>query len=96
VKKYPKLVQCDQRGQLVIPKDIRLALGIEAGTGFWVFSIEGEAILLKKVTLAELDENSPAYRELAEKAGKIGIDAKNLKKAAKEYKKTTEGNLEVL
>ncbi len=95
MKKYPKLVQCDRRGQLVIPKDVRLALGIEAGTGFWVYSIEEEGILLKKVPIEDLD-NSILRMELEEKAEKIGLSKKKLKKSADDYRRTTEGNLEVI
>ena len=56
LKKYPKLVQVDARGQIVIPKDMRAELGIENGTGFWMFSIEKEGILLKKVDEPSFDE----------------------------------------
>jgi len=95
MKKYPKLVQCDGRGQLVIPKDVRLALGIEAGTGFWVYSIEDEGILLKKVPLEDLDDTI-IKKELEDKADKIGLDKRKLKRSTDAYRKTTEGNLEVI
>ena len=41
MKKYPKVVQCDKRGQIVIPKDIRNELKIDEGTGFWMYSLAG-------------------------------------------------------
>ena len=43
-----KIVQVDKRGQIVIPKDIRLELGISSKTNFWVYSVTDEGILLKK------------------------------------------------
>lgn len=49
--KYPTLVQCDKRGQIVVPKNIRLELGINKKTGFIVYSVTKEGILLKKVTI---------------------------------------------
>ena len=51
MKKYPTLVQCDKRGQIVIPKNIRLDLGINGNKGFVVYSVTGEGILLKIVDL---------------------------------------------
>ena len=46
--KYPKIVQCDSRGQIVIPKGIRKELGIEEGAAFWVY-MTGDGIILKKI-----------------------------------------------
>ena len=51
MSKYPILVQADKRGQIVIPKNIRLELGITKKTGFIIYSITKEGILLKKVTI---------------------------------------------
>ena len=45
---YPKIVQMDSRGQLVIPKNIRKELDISEGSAFWVYETD-EGILLKKV-----------------------------------------------
>ncbi len=56
MKKFPKIVQCDKRGQIVIPKDIRADLGLEEGTGFWMYSIEDEGILLKKIEVHSNEE----------------------------------------
>lgn len=43
-----KIVQCDRRGQVVIPKKIRSALKIEEGAAFWIYTKDGE-ICLKRV-----------------------------------------------
>ncbi|MFW5746003.1 MAG: AbrB/MazE/SpoVT family DNA-binding domain-containing protein [Nanoarchaeota archaeon] len=96
MKKFPKIVQCDKRGQIVIPKDIRQDLSIEEGTGFWMYSVTDEGILLKKIDAPPLDEEHAMTRELEEKVDKIGLNAENLEKAKKNYKKTTSGNLELL
>jgi len=96
MKKYPKPIQCDERGQLVIPRDIRSDLNIEEGTGFWVFSIEKEGILLKKLDIEALDENKDLVQEMTDKADKISLKHENLKKSVENYKKTTSGNLEVI
>ena len=98
MKKYPKLIQIDGRGQIVIPKDIRRDLGIDEGTGFWVYSITNEGILLKKADPPQLDsaENQEILSEIEEKHEKINIKKKNIDHAKKKYKKTKDGNLEVL
>ena len=96
MKKYPKLVQCDARGQLVIPKDIRTELKVEEGTGFWIYSIENEGLFLKKMDAKSLEEHWIALSELEQKSERIGIDKKNLRKSVEKYKKTKEGKLDVV
>jgi len=96
MKKYPKIVQVDSRGQIVIPKDIRNELGIDEGTGFYMYTVTDEGILLKKIPVKELAEHQKILDELNDKAEKIGLDPKNLEKSKKNYKKTKEGNLDVI
>lgn len=95
MKKFPKLVQSDKRGQIVIPKDIRAELGIDEGTGFYMYSINEEGIFLKKIKDEDLD-SSKELQEINDKAEKIDVDPNNITKTKKEYKKTTKGNLELL
>jgi AbrB family looped-hinge helix DNA binding protein len=91
MKKYPKLVQADSRGQIVIPKDVRTALGIDENTGFYLYAIPGEGVFLKQVEPEPLEEST---KELVENADKLGIDKHNLQKAAQHY--NTKGGLEEL
>jgi len=95
MKKYPKTIQCDDRGQLVIPKDIRAELGIEEGTGFWVHSIINEGILLKKVLAPSLNEEG-IITEIDNKLDKLGIKKEHLTKTLKTYQKKKEGSLEII
>ena len=95
MKKYPKIVQADKRGQIVIPKDIRSELGIDESTGFWVYSICDEGILLKKIDAPKL-EKDPAVKEINEKSENLDIKKKNVEKTLMQYKKTKEGNLEII
>lgn len=95
MKKYPKVIQCDNRGQLVIPKDIRSELGIDEGTGFWMHSITNEGILLKKVNAPDLNQEV-MIEEIKEKAEKLGLKKENLRKTLKDYQKDMDGNLEVI
>jgi AbrB family looped-hinge helix DNA binding protein len=96
MKKFPKLLQCDRRGQIVIPKDVRSELRIEEGTGFWLYAIEGEGLLLKKVDVPALDDHRHVLSRIDEKKDLIGVSKKNIDKAVQKYKKTKEGNLEVV
>ena len=96
MKKYPKIVQCDKRGQIVIPKDIRAELGIDEGTGFYMYCITDEGILLKKIDEQPLDKNDKILDELKEKADKINIKSKNIEKSEEDYRKTKEGNLDLI
>lgn len=96
VKKYPKVVQCDKRGQIVIPKDIRQELGLDEGSAFWMFSITDEGILLKKVPDHNLNEGSVILNKVKEKADKLGIDPDNIEKTTESYKRQPNGRLEEL
>ena len=96
MKKFPKIVQCDKRGQIVIPKDIRVELGLDEGSGFYMYSIKGEGIFLKKIPNKTLDDHSVLIDEIVEKADKLKVDVNNLKVAKQNYKKTKEGNLDLI
>ncbi|TKJ17214.1 hypothetical protein CEE44_01630 [Candidatus Woesearchaeota archaeon B3_Woes] len=96
MKKYPKIVQCDKRGQIVIPKDIRRDLKIDEGTGFWMYSVTNEGILLKKIDILPLDENEEMLDEIESKSDKLKIKKSNVSNSVKKYKKTKDGNLEVI
>jgi AbrB family looped-hinge helix DNA binding protein len=96
MKKYPEILQCDKRGQIVIPKDIRTDLGIDEGTGFFAYSICGEGIFLKKIDVPELCEESPALKEISMKSGAISVKKENIEKTIGKYKKVKEGKLEII
>jgi AbrB family looped-hinge helix DNA binding protein len=96
MKKYPKIVQIDGRGQIVIPKDIRRELDVDEGTGFLVYSIEDEGILLKKVEVEPLEKHERILSKLEEKAPKLKVKKENIAKAVKKYKKTKKGKLDVI
>jgi AbrB family looped-hinge helix DNA binding protein len=94
MKKYPKIVQCDARGQIVIPKDIRQDLGVEEGSAFWMYSITNEGILLKLVPHDDLSDTSPIVSKIKEKSSQINVSTKNVDKSVSEYKKRQRGRLE--
>ena len=96
MKKHPKIVQVDSRGQIVIPKDIRQELGIDESTAFWVYSVSDEGILLKKVDAPQLTKDDKVVQELEEKSDRIRLSKKSLGKTLKDYKKTKDGNLDII
>ena len=96
MKRYPKLVQCDKRGQIVIPKEIRQDLGIDEGTGFWMYTVTDEGVLLKKISAPELADHPELLKELKEKSSKIKLSKKAVDDSEKKYKKTKKGNLDII
>jgi AbrB family looped-hinge helix DNA binding protein len=64
--KYPKVVQCDKRGQIVIPKSIRSELGIEEGAAFWMYQTE-EGIFLKRIEMPSEKAVKKSAKEAKEK-----------------------------
>ena len=96
MKKYPKIVQCDKRGQIVIPKDVRRDLKIDEGTGFWMYTVTDEGILLKKIDAPEMGKHKEIIEKISEKASKINVKKENIKKSVSNYRKKHSGNLEVI
>jgi len=95
VKKYPKLVQVDGRGVIVIPKDVRRELNITEGTGFWVYTVGKDGIFLHKVQEPDLKDNPP-FQEVEDKAEKIGIIKDDVQAARTRYKRVRQENLDVI
>lgn len=96
MKRYPKIVQVDKRGQIVIPKDVRADLDIGEGTGFYMYTILNEGILIKKIEPAELGDHKKLLKSLEEKSPKINLNKKNLKESVNLYKKAGRGGLDII
>jgi AbrB family looped-hinge helix DNA binding protein len=96
MKKYPKIVQVDSRGQIVIPKDIRQELGVIEGTGFYMYTITDEGILLKKIQSEPLAEHDNVVSEIRANSEKINVSQANIRKSVNVYKKQPVGKLEEL
>jgi len=94
MRKYAKIIQSDKRGQIVIPKDVRHELGIDEGTGFYLYVIESEGILLKTIPLKELSEQTHTVHEIEINAEKINVKKENIGKSVDNYKKKSKGNFE--
>ncbi len=94
MKKYPKVVQCDGRGQIVIPKEVRQTLDVSEGSAFYMYTVHEEGILLKKIPEGSLNENDPLIKEIEEKVERVGMEKESVEKLKKNYKKTESGKLE--
>lgn len=95
MKRFPKILQADSRGQIVIPKEIRQELGIDETTGFYAYLISEEGIFLKKIPSKELHEH-PEIATLKEKADKLHVDRKHVERSEAEYKQDKKGGFEEL
>jgi AbrB family looped-hinge helix DNA binding protein len=94
MKKYAKITQTDSRGQLVIPKEIRQELNIQEGTGFYMYIIENEGILLKTIPIKDLSDHTHIVREVEVNADKIDVKKENIDKSVKNYRRTSKGNIQ--
>ena len=93
MKRYPRLVQADKRGQIVIPKDVRKELNIDENTGFYIYVIPGEGMLLKQMEPPNLKGHN-ITEELKRNSKELGIDKKSVDGTADRYSK--KGGLEEL
>ena len=64
--KYPKVVQADKRGQIVIPKCIRADLDIEEGAAFWMYKTD-DGIFLKRIETPSEKAVKKTVKEVKEK-----------------------------
>ncbi|MGV8087317.1 MAG: AbrB/MazE/SpoVT family DNA-binding domain-containing protein [Candidatus Woesearchaeota archaeon] len=94
MRRFAKIIQSDKRGQIVIPKDVRRDLNIDEGTGFYLYLIENEGILLKTIPAKELSEQSHLVKEIEINADKINVKKQNIAKSIDNYKKKSKGNFE--
>ncbi|MFW6014611.1 MAG: AbrB/MazE/SpoVT family DNA-binding domain-containing protein [Candidatus Nanoarchaeia archaeon] len=88
MKKYPKVVQCDSRGQIVIPKNVRQKLDIGEGSAFYMYVVTDEGILLKKLPEGSLKEDDEVLKEIKDKSDKVEISEDKINKTIEDYKDT--------
>jgi AbrB family looped-hinge helix DNA binding protein len=80
-----ELTKISQKGQVVIPQDIRKKLGIKTGTRFAVFG-EKDTVIFKKVEMPSIED----FKKLTEKTSRIakkrGITKKDIEEAIREVR----------
>ena len=70
------------RGQIVLPKKIRSALSLDAGTKFIVFSDQG-TILLKPITEPKLSDFEAVLKKAKQWATETGLQESDIDLAVK-------------
>ena len=70
------------RGQIVLPKKIRSALNLDAGTQFIVFSDQGN-ILLKPITEPKLSDFEAVLKKAKQWASETGLQESDIGRAVK-------------
>ncbi|MBN2014436.1 MAG: AbrB/MazE/SpoVT family DNA-binding domain-containing protein [Candidatus Altiarchaeota archaeon] len=74
-----ELTKISQKGQVVIPQQIRKKLGIKKGTRFAVFG-EDDTVILKKVDMPTTEE----FKKLTQKTARKDITDEDIEDAIRE------------
>lgn len=85
----PMITVMSTKGQIVLPKKIRTALNLNAGTQFVVFS-DNDNILLKPIKepkLAEFEAVLNKFQNWAKEVGMTGVDIDEAVKAVRKNKR---------
>lgn len=73
------------KGQVVIPGDIRQALGLVTGTKF-VVAGEGDTVILRKIGRPALEEADRLFGASRKFAKRAGLKKTDVKKAIKKFR----------
>lgn len=82
----PMITAMSTKGQIVLPKKIRTALKLAAGTQFVVFS-DKDNILLKPIKEPSLAEFEAVLGKFQSWAKEVGVTEANLDEAIKDVRK---------
>lgn len=82
----PEIATLSERGQIVIPQDVRNKLHLEAGSKFAVFPVEG-SIVLKKIEMPKLEKWDDMMKSLRAEARKKGVSEKDVDRMVKETRR---------
>lgn len=73
------MTRMSEKGQVVIPGDIRALLGLGAGTKFVVFT-EGDMVLLKRIGRPSKEEIAKLFAQSERLAKRTGLKRADVKK----------------
>ena len=82
----PMITAMSTKGQIVLPKKIRTALNLNAGTQFVVFS-DNDNILLKPIKEPNLAEFEAVLSKFQNWAKEVGVTEADIDEAIKEVRK---------
>ena len=85
----PMITAMSTKGQIVLPKKIRTALNLNAGTQFVIFSDKGSILLkpIKEPKLAEFEAVLNKFQNWAKEAGVTEADIDEAVKAVRKNKR---------
>ena len=82
-----ELTTLSEKGQVVLPADVRTRLKFKAGDRFLVMG-KDNTVILKKLEDVGLEKSfDEITRPIREKIERLGITAKDIKKEIEEYRK---------
>ncbi len=81
-----EIATLSERGQIVIPQDVRNKLHLQAGSKFAVFPVK-DSIVLKKIELPSLDKWDEILKPLREEARKRNITEKDIDRMVHEARR---------
>ena len=84
-----EITRLSSKGQIVIPKELRILLGFKEGELFAMYG-EGDTLVLKKLEVPSKDEFEDILNQGSEISKKKKIKRKNVLKSILEYR--TEGS----
>ena len=82
----PMITAMSTKGQIVLPKQIRSDLNLDAGTKFVVFS-ENNTILLKPISEPKLSEFEAVLNSFQSWAKEVGVTEADIDEAIKAVRK---------
>lgn len=74
------------KGQIVIPEEIRISMGLHAGDQF-IAVAENDVVILKKLTQPSIRELSSLISKARKQAKKTGLRKESIAEAIKESRK---------
>jgi AbrB family looped-hinge helix DNA binding protein len=80
------MTRMSEKGQVVIPGDIRAALGLGAGTKFVVFT-EGDMVLLKRIGRPSKEEIAKLFAQSEQFAKRAGLKSSDVKKHIRQVRR---------
>ncbi|MCB1048194.1 MAG: AbrB/MazE/SpoVT family DNA-binding domain-containing protein [Calditrichaeota bacterium] len=75
------------KGQVVIPEEIRIRLGLQPGTRFIVLA-EGDMVLLKTLTVPSTESFRDLIRQAREAAALAGMTEEDIQETIQDLRKT--------
>ena len=81
-----EITTLSERGQIVIPQEVRKKMHLEAGSKFAVFPLE-DSIVLKKIEIPTLEKWDEVLKPLRVEAKRKGVTEKDVERMVQETRR---------